>query len=112
MLVAVLTAGCGQATYAAAVLVPAQVKDPGIQGSGNGTGPTVALFTASASANAAAGQAIACTLASAQGNICAASLRFFLATQAQIRTRMSAANLSAMEDALSSFLAVQGFATS
>ena len=93
--------------YAAAVLVPAQVKDPGIQGSGNGTDPTVALFTASASADAAAGQAIACTLAPAQGNICAASLRFFLATQAQIRTRMSAANLSAMQDALSSFLAEQ-----
>jgi hypothetical protein len=93
--------------YAAAVLVPAQVKDPGIQGSGNGTDPTVALFTASASADAAAGQAIACTLVPAQGNICAASLRFFLATQAQIRTRMSAADLSAMQDALSSFLAEQ-----
>jgi hypothetical protein len=83
------------------------VKDPGIQGSGNGTDPTVALFTASASADAAAGQAIACTLAPAQGNICAASLKFFLATQAQIRTRISAANLSTMEDALASFLAEQ-----
>jgi hypothetical protein len=93
--------------YAAAVLVPAQVKDPGIAGSGNGTNPTIALFTASASAHAAAGQAVACTLAPTQGSICAASLRFFLATQAQIRTRMSAANLSAMEDALSSFLAEQ-----
>jgi hypothetical protein len=47
---------------------------------------------------------IACTLAPAQGNLCAASLRFFLATQAQISTRISAANLTQMQDALSSFL--------
>jgi hypothetical protein len=91
--------------YVAVVLVPAHVKDPGIAGSDGGADPTVALYTASASADGAAGQTIACTLA--QGSICAASLRFFLATQAQIRTRMSAANLGAMEDALSSFLAEQ-----
>ena len=92
--------------YAAAVLVPAHVKDPDIQGSG-GTDPAVALFTASASADGAAGQTIACTLAPAQGAICAASLEFFLATQAAIRTKMSAVNLSAMQDALRSFLAEQ-----
>lgn len=91
--------------YAAAVLVPAQVKDPGIRGSGGDADPTVALFTASVSADGAAGQAIACTLA--RGSICAASLKFFLATQAQIRTRITAANLSAMEVALSAFLAEQ-----
>jgi hypothetical protein len=47
---------------------------------------------------------ISCTLASAQGNICAASLRFFLATQAAISTRISAANLTNMQAALASFL--------
>jgi hypothetical protein len=90
--------------YAAAVLVPAHVKDPGAQGSG-GTDPTVALYTASAGADVAAGQAIACTLAPSQASVCVASLEFFLATQAAIRTRMSVANLSAMQDALRSFLA-------
>jgi hypothetical protein len=91
--------------YAAAVLVPAHVKDPGIQGPGGGSDPTVALYTAWAGPNAANGQMVACTLAPAQADICAASLKFFLATQAQISTRISAANLGKMEDALSSFLA-------
>jgi hypothetical protein len=50
---------------------------------------------------------VACTLAPGQAGICAASLKFFLATQAQISTRISAATLSKMEDALSSFLAGQ-----
>ncbi len=93
--------------YAAAVLVPAHVKDPNIQGSGNGANPTVALYTAWAGKEGAAGQAIACTLAPDQRGICAASLEFFLAAQAQIRTRISAANLTKMRDALSSFLAEQ-----
>ncbi len=93
--------------YAAAVLVPAGVRDPNIQGSGNGTDPTVALYTAWAGKDGAAGQAIACTLAPGQRGICAASLEFFLTTQAQIRTRISAANLTEMKDALSSFLAEQ-----
>lgn len=90
--------------YAAAVLVPAGVKDPNLHGSG-GTDPTVALYTAQVSQNAANGQLVACTLAPAQGNICAASLKFFLATQADISTKLSAANLSTMEAALASFLA-------
>jgi hypothetical protein len=94
--------------YAAAVLVPAQVKDLNIQGSGDGTDPTIALYAAWAGPDAAAGQMIACALAPAQADICAASLKFFLATQAQIRTRMSAANLGRMEADLSSFLAEQG----
>jgi hypothetical protein len=42
--------------------------------------------------------------AAAQRGVCAASLMFFLATQAQIRTRLSAANLGAMRAVLSSFL--------
>jgi hypothetical protein len=41
----------------------------------------------------------------ARDGICAASLRLFLATQAQISTRVGAANLTLMQDALSSFLA-------
>lgn len=91
--------------YTAAVLVPAHVKDPNIQGSGDGTDPTLALYTAEVVQGAANGQMVACTLAPAQADICAASLKFFLATQAQISARISAANLSRMEDALSSFLA-------
>jgi hypothetical protein len=93
--------------YAAAVLLPARVKDPNIQGSGEGPGPTVALYTAEVGQGAANGQMVACTLAPGQADICAASLKFFLATQAQISTRISAASLSRMEDALSSFLAGQ-----
>jgi hypothetical protein len=93
--------------YAAAVLVPAHAKDPNIQGSGDGPDPTVALYTAEVGQGAANGQMVACTLAPGQADICAASLKFFLATQAQISTRISAANLSRMEDALSSFLAGQ-----
>jgi hypothetical protein len=90
--------------YAAVVLVPATVKDPGIRGSGNGADPAIALFTAQAGSDFANGQMIACTLAPAQDTICAASLRFFLATQAQISIRISAANLTRMQDALSLFL--------
>jgi hypothetical protein len=90
--------------YAAVVLVPATVKDPQIRGSGDGADPAVALYTAQAGPDFANGQMIACTLAPAQETICAASLRFFLATQAQISTRISAANLTQMQDALSSFL--------
>ena len=90
--------------YAAVVLVPATVKDPDIRGSGDGGGPAVALFTAQAGSGFANGQLIACTLPPAQGAVCAASLRFFLATQAQIRTRIGTASLTQMQDALSSFL--------
>ncbi len=94
--------------YAAAVFVPPRVKDPDIEGSGHGTDPAVALYTAWAGSDGAAGQMVACTLAPAQGDICAASLKFFLATQSAIRTQISAAHLAAMEAALSSFLAEQG----
>jgi len=93
--------------YAAAVLVPAQVKDPNIPGSGNGTGPAVALYTAWTGPDAAAGQMIACTLASAQQDICAASMKFFLATQSQVGTRISTSNLNKMQDALATFLTEQ-----
>jgi hypothetical protein len=86
------------------VLVPATVKDPDIRGSGDGADPAVALYTAQAGPGFADGQMIACALAPARDAICAASLRFFLATQAEISTRISAGNLSRMQDALSSFL--------
>lgn len=94
--------------YAAAVLVPARVKDPNIMGSGDGADPALALYTASAGKDGAAGQTIACTLAPGQGEICAASLTYFLLTQAQIRTGITAANLRAMQNALSSFMAGHG----
>jgi hypothetical protein len=81
------------------------VTDPNIQGSGDGPGPTVALYTAEVGRGAANGQMVACTLAPGPADICAASLKFFLATQAQVSTRISAANLNGMENALSSFLA-------
>lgn len=87
--------------YAAVVLVPAAVKDPDIRGSGDGTDRAVALYTAEAGPDFAGGQLIACT---APSGICAASLRFFLATQAQISTRISAAHLSQLQAALSLFL--------
>jgi len=105
--------------YAAAVYVPPGVTDPNIAGSGGGTDPAIALYTAWADSGAADGQMVACTLAPAQGDICAASLKFFLATQSAIRTgppsstldhrtqAVSAANLATMEAALSSFLAEQ-----
>lgn len=94
---------------AAAVLVPARTKDPNIEGSGDGTDPTVALYTArvQTAPDSAGGQMIACALAPAQADICAASLKFFLATQAWISTRISAAYLSQMQGALASFLAEQ-----
>ncbi len=50
-----------------------QTDNPSIQGWGDDTDPTVALYTARAGPDAAAGQMIACTLASGQENICAAS---------------------------------------
>jgi hypothetical protein len=81
------------------------VKDPNLRGSGDGTDPTVALYTARVSSDAAGGQITACMLAPAEADICAASLKFFLATQAQISKRISAANLTKMEAALASFLA-------
>ena len=93
--------------YAAAVLVPAHVKDPNIHGSGDGPDRTVALYTAEVGQGAANGQMIACTLAPGQAAVCAASLKFFLATQAQISASISAAKLKSMENALSSFLAEQ-----
>jgi hypothetical protein len=92
--------------YAAAVLVPPQVKDPGIPGSG-GRHPTVALFTAAAGQDWANGQLAACTLPPGQAAVCATSLNLFLNSQAQISGRISAANLSSMTAALSSFLASQ-----
>ena len=94
--------------YAAAVFVPPRVKDPDIAGSGNGTDPAVALYTAWAGSDGAAGQSIACTFAPGEGNVCAASLKFFLATQSAIHTQVSAASLARMAAALSSFLAERG----
>ena len=83
------------------------MNDPNIRGSGDGTDPAVALYTAQADPGLANGQMIACTLAPAAGSICAASLTFFLDTEAQVSTRISAANLTKMEKTLAAFLAEQ-----
>lgn len=81
--------------YAAVLLVP---------GSGR-FNPTVALFTAQVypALPAAAAQAITCTLA--LRDICAASLKFFLVTQARISSQISAAHMREMTATLTSFLA-------
>lgn len=98
--------------YSAVVWVPAQVKDPNLQGSGDGAAPTVALYTAqvfppephNATATADA-QMIACTLVPAQRDICTASLQFFLATQSAVGAHVGTADLAQMGDALSVFVA-------
>lgn len=70
--------------YAAAVWVPAAVKDPHLSTSGEGTDPTVAFYIAWADATAANGEAIACTLPPAQKDICTTSLEYFASTVANI----------------------------
>jgi hypothetical protein len=87
--------------YAAVVLVPAHVKDPAIQGSG-GSAVSVALYTAVVSQGGADGQMIGCTLTP---GTCATSVKYFLATQTLISTRVSAADMTRMQQILASFLA-------
>jgi hypothetical protein len=97
--------------YAAAVWVPATVKDPNLGASGNGKDPTVALYVArvvprvagNASATAQA-QTIDCTYPPPRRAICTASLRFFLATQVDVGARIGPAHLTAMQRALAGFL--------
>jgi len=98
--------------YAAVVWVPAKVKDPNLTGSGNGTDPTVALYTAEVfppqagyRAQSANAQMISCTLPTAQRDICAAALKYFLFTQSVVGTHLSAARLVTMWAASSAFLA-------
>ena len=93
--------------YAAAVWVPAQIKDStfGLEMSGNGADPTVALFTAHVTPPGSAyGQMIACTLASTERNICQSALEFFLATQSTVGMQIGASNVAHMQAALSTFL--------
>lgn len=93
--------------YAAAVWVPAQVKDStlGLALSGNGADPTVALFTAQVTPpGGATGQMIACTLAPAEQNICQTSLEFFLATQSAVGTTVGSSNLAQMDASISTLL--------
>lgn len=98
--------------YAAAVWVPAAVKDPSLPSSGNGVDATVALFTAQlvpgGSGNpipSAKGQMVACTLQTAQQDICSASLVFFLATESDVGAHLtSQTDLKQMETALVAFL--------
>ena len=93
--------------YAAAVWVPAATKDPNIDDSGDGSDPTVALYTAQVvpahtinAVTTAEGQMIACTLPAAQRALCTASLEFFLATQSDVGTRVGPEQLSTMRRAL------------
>lgn len=97
--------------YAAVVRVPAQVKDPNLNDSGNGMEPTVALYTAQVipmlvgdPSPTAVGQMIACTLPPKQRDICTVSLEFFLATQSDLGTHVGKANLKKLESALSAFV--------
>jgi hypothetical protein len=101
----------GTNLYAAAVWVPASVKDPNLTSSGDGTDPTVALYTAQAIPPQSAGQPqtanaqmVSCTLPATQRKICAASLAYFLATQSDVGTHVPRARLTKMQDALSTFL--------
>ena len=76
-----------------------------IAGCGGGSRPIPGSSSpAQPSAAAVATPATAVAPAPAEDTICAASLRFFLATQAQIGIRITAASLTQMQDALSSFL--------
>ncbi|MGO9335623.1 MAG: hypothetical protein ACLQCU_16525 [Acidimicrobiales bacterium] len=101
----------GTNLYAAAVWVPASVKDPNLTSSGDGTDPTVALYTAQVIPPQSAGQPqtanaqmVSCTLPATQRKICAASLAYFLATQSDVGTHVPRAGLTKMQDALSTFL--------
>ena len=97
--------------YAAAVRVPASVKDPNLASSGDGTDPTVALYTAQVIPPQSAGQPqtanaqmVSCTLPARQQDVCAASLAYFLATQSDVGTHVPKAGLTKMQEALSTFL--------
>ena len=88
------------------------MKDPHLDSSGDGTDPTVALYTAQVypvvpgnTTETADAQMIACTLAPTQRKICTAGLEFFLATQSDVGTHVSKAELTTMTNALSAFLA-------
>jgi hypothetical protein len=89
--------------YAAAVWVPADVKDvTDFAGKGN---PTVALFTAKVSLPmSASGVMIACTLPSAEQSICNASLQFFLTYESGLTGEVGSADLTKMATSLSGFL--------
>ena len=100
------------ALYAAVVWVPSEVKDPNLTGSGDGTDPTVALYTARVipvvagnTTPSAEGQMISCTLPVAEAQICRASLEFFLAKESEVGAHVHAAELSNIKGALSGFLA-------
>lgn len=100
--------------YAAAVWVPAQVKDPNLRSSGDGMDPTVALYTAQLfpvgaipgnQDPSAVAQMVVCTLPVTQRDICTASLAFFLATESDVASHVSATSLMQMQRTLTPFLA-------
>jgi hypothetical protein len=97
--------------YAAVVRVPATVNDPNwpiqLRGSTSvqAKNPTLALYTAQVFGNQADAQVIACTLPMTQQDICIASLKLFLAKDSEIASRIDAAQLEKMENAISVFVA-------
>jgi len=93
--------------YASAVWIPAEVKDSnfGLEMSGNGADPTVALYTAHVTPPGSTdGQMIACTLPPTERSICEASLEFYLATQSAVGMQVGPSDLAHLEHALSTFL--------
>jgi hypothetical protein len=97
--------------YGAVVWVPGNVTDPNLTSSGDGSDPTVALFTAQVIPPASGGQPetanaqmISCTLPAVQRGICAASLAYFLGTQSAAGAHVPKAELTKMQGALSAFL--------
>ncbi len=91
--------------YAAAVWVPAAVKDPNMATSGDGRDPTVALYVAWAHQDGANGETIACTVPQAQKDICTTSLESFAATLAQVgNVPVTAGAHQQVQAALSAFL--------
>jgi len=97
--------------YSAVVWVPGNVKDPNLTSSGDGSDPTVALYTAQVIPPASGGQPetadaqmISCTLPVAQRGICAASLAYFLGKQSDVGAHVPKADVSKMQGALLAFL--------
>jgi len=91
---------------AAAVLTPVGISDPNIPNSGNPNDETVAVFTFSPPAPGTTfpePQAISCTLPTAQRQICAASLAFFLRIST-LGSRVSSSALMSMLSTLNSFV--------
>ena len=88
----------------AAVRVPANVNDPSLPSSGNGTDTTVAVFTARLAGPAdIASQEADCTLPATEQAVRAAALEFFL-TQSDLASHLGPANLGSSLAELANFV--------